>query len=169
MMHSETPPAQIAAVHADAPAERVFFAQYRLWMAGYCARDKDYWDCALAILRRFAAPAPAKILHAKFRLFTQTLTEQSRREILWRFSGCRCLCGDEFLVLRLMAASQRKDARAETLTAPALLGSGDIEALIYASRSLAGALKDNSLTFAPIERLPIVACPAHPPHSYTLQ
>ena len=168
-MHSETPPAQIAAVHADAPAERVFFAQYRLWMAGYCARDKDYWDCAHAILRRFAAPAPAKILHANFRLFTQTLTEQSRREILWRFSACRCLCGDEFRVLRLMAASQRKDARAETLTAPALLGCGDIEALIYASRSLAGALKDNSLTFAPIERLPIVASPAHPPHSYNLQ
>ena len=87
MIHSETPPAQIAAVHADAPAERVFFAQYRLWMAGYCARDKDYWDCALAILRRFAAPAPAKILHANFRLFTQTLTEQSRRETPLAFLG----------------------------------------------------------------------------------
>ena len=117
----------------------------------------------------FRGPQSAKSLHAEFRLFTQTLNEQSNREIIWRFSACRCLCRDEFLVLRLIAASQRKDARAETFIAAALLGSGDVEALIYASRSLAEALKDNSLTFAPIERLPIVACLAHVPHSYTLQ
>ena len=28
---------------------------------------------------------------------------------MWRFSACRCLCRDEFLVLRLIAASQQRD------------------------------------------------------------
>jgi hypothetical protein len=169
VIHSEATPAQISAVHADAPAERIFFAQYRLWMAGYSARDPDYWECAFAILLRFAAPELAKILHGKFRLFTQTLNERTRREIMWRFSACRCLCRDEFLVLRLVAASQRKDENAETLAAPALLGGGDVEDLLHASRSLATALQANGFTLAPIERLPIVASAPHAPHSYTLQ
>jgi hypothetical protein len=169
VIHSEATPAQISAVHADAPAERIFFAQYRLWMAGYSACDPDYWDCAFAILLRFTALESAKILHGKFRLFTQTLSEQTRRKIMWRFSSCRCLCRDEFLVLRLVAASQRKDENAETLAAPTLLGNGDVEDLLHASRSLAAALQANGFTLAPIERLPVIASPPHDPHSYTLQ
>jgi len=137
--------------------------------AGYSARDPDYWECAFAILLRFATPELAKILHGKFRLFTQTLNERTRREIMWRFSACRCLCRDEFLVLRLVAAAQRKDENAETLAAPALLGGGDVEDLLHASRSLATALQANGFTLAPIERLPIVASAPHAPHSYTLQ
>jgi hypothetical protein len=34
VIHSEPAQLRVAAVYADAPAERLLFAQYRLWMAG---------------------------------------------------------------------------------------------------------------------------------------
>jgi hypothetical protein len=96
VIHSEPAQLRVAAVYADAPAERLLFAQYRLWMAGYSAGDADYWDRAFGILLRFAKPESAKILHREFHLFTRTLNERTRKEIIWRFSACRCLCQDEF-------------------------------------------------------------------------
>ncbi len=75
-MPQEISQSTIAAVHADAPAERLFFAQYRLCMAGYSTRDADYWDCALAVLRRFVGQESAKKLQAQFHLFTRALSEQ---------------------------------------------------------------------------------------------
>ena len=86
-MQQETSQSKIAAVHADAPTERLFFAQFRL-------RDADNWDCALAVLRRFVGQESAKKLQAQFHLFTGALNEQAHREIMWRFSACRCLCRD---------------------------------------------------------------------------
>lgn len=169
MIRNEATPARICAVHADAPAERLFFAQYRLQMAGHRARDPDYWDCALEILLRFAAREPAKILHGEFHLFTQTLNEWLGREIVWRFSSCRCLNMDEFLVLRLVEASQRSDKNAEYVAASELLENGGVATLLRASRSLAVALQSNDFMLAPIERLPIIASMPCAPHSYNLQ
>jgi hypothetical protein len=169
MMQRETPRSQIAAVHVDAPAERLLFAQFSLWMAGYTSRDVDYWECAFDVLLRFATREPAKILHGEFHLFTRTLIEQTRKETMWRFSACRCLYLDELLVLRLIAASQRKDEDAESLAAMDLLGRADVEALLAASRSLAKALQFNNFVFAPIECRPVIANMPRVPHSYTLQ
>ncbi|HUI20208.1 MAG TPA: hypothetical protein VLZ74_04110 [Methylocella sp.] len=166
--HATMPP-QIAAVHADASAERLFFSQYRLSMAGYCSRDTDYWDWAFEVLLRFVDPESATILHTKFHIFTRTLKEWARKEIQWRFSACRCLCPDEFLVLRLIAASQRNDKETERRAAADLLGRADVEALLAASRSLAQELQIREFVLAPIERLAIVANPLPVPHSYTLQ
>jgi hypothetical protein len=169
LIHHDSTQSLIAAVHAEAPAERLFFAQYRLWMAGYSARDADYWECAYDVLLRFATPESAMILHGEFHLFTRTLNERARKEIMWRFSACRCLCMDEFLVLRLIAASQRKDEGAEIFAATELLGSGDVEAILTASRSVAEALQFRNFVLAPIERLPVIANMPRVPHSYTLQ
>jgi hypothetical protein len=159
---------EIAAVHAEAPAERLFFAQYRLWMAGYCAGDPLYWECAFDVLLRFVARDSARILHGQFHLFTRTLNEQARKEIHWCSSICRCLCRDEFLVLRLVAASQRKDQDAEYRAATDLLGSEDIGALLMASRSLAQALQFRSFVLAPIERVFTTPNVPHLPHGQSL-
>jgi hypothetical protein len=119
-------------------------------------------------LLRFAKPESAKILHREFHLFTRTLNERTRKEIIWRFSACRCLCQDEFLVLRLIAASQQRDQNAENLAATELLGSGDVESILTASRSLAKALQLNHFIFAPIERVPVSANMPQVPHNYNL-
>lgn len=169
MIHGETTQSRITAVHADAPAERLFFAQYRLWMAGHASGDTDYWDCALDVLLRFTSPESAKILCGEFHQFTCTLNKRARKEILWRFSACRCLCMDEFLVLRLVAASQRKDHDEENLAAMSLLGSADAGVILRASRSLAEALQLCHFVLAPIERLPVIENLPHAPQSYTLQ
>ncbi|QBR71796.1 hypothetical protein CU048_11515 [Beijerinckiaceae bacterium] len=157
MIQHDTAHPQITAVHADAPAERLFFAQYRLWMAGYCARDELYWDCAFDVLLRFVARESARVLHAQFHLFTRTLNEQARKEIVWRSSVCRCLCRDEYLVLRLVAASQRQDEETEYRAAMDLLGSEDIRPVLMASRSLAKALQYRSFVLAPVEHVSVAA------------
>jgi len=168
-MQQKTSQSRIAAVHADAPAERLFFALYRLWMAGYSSRDADYWECAFDVLLRFVGQESAKSLQAEFHLFTRALTEQTHKEIIWRFSACRCLCRDEFLVLRLIAAAQQSDQDVENLAATALLGCGEVDTLLKASRSLAAALRSSNLVLAPIERLPVSINLPHVSHSYTLQ
>ena len=87
MTHRELTQSQIAAVHANAPAERLFFTQYRLWMAGYSSRDADYWDCAFDVLLRFAARESAKLLHGEFHLFTRTLNEWASKTYQVAFLG----------------------------------------------------------------------------------
>jgi hypothetical protein len=169
LTHHESTQSQIAAVHANAPAEQLFFTQYRLWMAGYSSRDADYWDCAFDVLLRFAARESAKLLHGEFHLFTRTLNEWASKRIRWRFSACRCLSLDEFLVLRLITASQRKDEDEEIHAATELLGREDVESLLTASRSLAKALHLSHFVLSPIERLPVIANMPWVPHSYTLQ
>lgn len=167
IQHDITHP-QVTAVHADAPAERLFFAQYRLWMAGYCARDSLYWECAFDVLLRFVARESARVLHGQFQLFTRTLNEQARKEIIWRSSICRCLCRDEFLVLRLVAASQRNDQATEYHAATDLLGSEDIGAVLMASRSLAQALQFRSFILAPVDHDSTATKMQQPPPGHSL-
>lgn len=168
-MDLKTARSMIAAVHADAPAERLLFAQFRLWMAGFSTGDADYWNCALGVLLRVAKPQTAMNLHGEFHRFTRLLNEGRQKEIQWRFSACRCLCRDEFLVLKLIAASQRKDEDTERLAAMELLAGFEAEAIINASRLLAKALAFANFILAPVERLPVVAGEPHVPQSYTLQ
>jgi len=169
MIEEETAQSRTVAVHADAPAERLFFTQFRLWMAGYSLQDPLYLDCAFDILLHFTPLNPAKVLYHEFQLFTRTLTEQTRREIVWRLAACRCICRDEFLALRLVAASQRNNPAEEQLAASELIGSHHVTPVVKASRSLAHALELGRFILAPVERLPIIARKPGAPQSYTLQ
>lgn len=172
------PQETIAAIHADAPAENLFFAQYRYWMAGYSTRDIFCWDCAWDALLRFVGREAATALYSEFHLFTRTLHEESCRKIEWRPDICRCLCRDEFLALRLVAASQQNDLQQELSVASDLLGADigvdrlgarKINALVRASRLLAQALKGRRFVLAPIKRLPPPSALPHTPHGHTLQ
>lgn len=161
---------QVVAIHANAPAERLFFAQYRCLMAGYSTRHPFCWDWAWDVLLRFAAPDSAMELYGKFHFFIRTLNEQASRSIGWRADVCRCLCRDEFLVLRLVAASQQDDFDEEFLAATGLLGTDQVHVLLMASRFLAQALKAQNFVLAPIERrLPASATMPHAPPVSTLQ
>jgi hypothetical protein len=145
---------ETAAVHADAPAENLFFGQYRYWMAGYSARDRFCWDLAWDALLRFVAPDSAKLIYSEFYLFTRALCEQANRAIGRRPDVCRCLCRDEYLVLALVEASQRKDFVRERSAATELLGTEKVHVLLMASRSLAQTLKVRKFVLAPVERQP---------------
>lgn len=155
------------AVHADAPAENLFFAQYRYWMAGYSTRDTFCWDCAWDSLLRFVAQDSAKALYAEFHLFTRTLNEQAQRAVGWRPDVCRCLCRDEYLVLRVVAASQRNDLDQERAAATDLLGADKVQVLLPTSRLLAQALLGNKFVLAPIKRWPSATLP-HGPQNHFL-
>jgi len=168
----------IAAIHADAPAENLFFAQYRYWMAGYSTRDIFCWDCAWDTLLRFVSRDSAPALYSEFHLFTRTLNEQARRKVEWRPDICRCLCRDEFLALRLVSASQQNDLDEELAAASDLLGADisscrsgvdSVRTLLMASRLLAQALKNRRFVLAPIKRLPPASTLPHTPHGHTLQ
>lgn len=169
----EKPAAKIVAVHAEAPAERLFFGQFRLWMSAHGARDPRYLDYAFKALLHFVAFDAAQELFCEFGVFTGILTEQARAAIEWRLSRCRCLCRDEFLALRLVAASQREDLAEEHAAASEILETQSItqsiKPLLIASRSLAQALELKGFVLAPIERLGAEA--ALPPisHGWTLQ
>lgn len=164
-----TPGTQIVAIHADAPAEKLFFAQYRCWMAGYSTRDTYCWDLAWKALLRFVAPDSAKRLYGEFHFFTFTLNEQANRSIGWRPNVCRCLCRDEYLALRLVAASQRDDLDQELSAATGLLGTDQVHVLLMASRSLAQVLKVRRFVLAPInKRPPAIAAMPHTPEGHTL-
>ncbi len=152
-MASHKPPsARIAAIHVDAPAENLFFAQFRAWMAGYCSRDIFAWDFAWDALRRFVCEESAKALYSEFHLFARTLNARPGRAIEWRPDVCRCLCRDEYLALRLVAASQCGDVASEFSAASELLGTDQVHALLMASRSLAQALKVRRFVLSPIRR-----------------
>lgn len=165
----ETPRNSIAAVHADAPAEHLFFAQYRYWMAGYATRDTFCLDCAWDVLLRFVGQDSAKVLYGEFHLFTRILSKQARRTVGWRPDVCRCLCRDEYLALRLVAASQQGDLEQEIFAATDLLGADTVHALLRASRSLAQALKGRRFVLAPIKRSQSTSVFPHAPHGHTLQ
>ena len=49
MIEEETAQSRTVVVHADTPTARLFFTQYRLWMAGYSLQDPLYRDCAFEI------------------------------------------------------------------------------------------------------------------------
>ncbi|ACK49942.1 hypothetical protein Msil_0973 [Methylocella silvestris BL2] len=142
---------EVAGQHADAPAEHLFFAQYRYWMAGYATRDMFCWDCAWDTLLRYVAPEAGKALYAEFHLFTRVLNQSSRRPIGWLPDLCRCLCRDEYWVLNLVAASQQGQAHEELLAAAELVGIDEARALLGASRSLARALKAENFVLAPLD------------------
>jgi hypothetical protein len=153
MRGNEETESQIVAVHAEAPAERLFFGQYRLWMAAHSSRDPLYLDYAFKALLNFVACDAAKELFCEFSWFTGTLTEQTRRPIGWRLSRCRCLCRDEFLALCLVAASQRNDLAGQHAAASGLLGTEYVTPLLTASGSLAQALEFRGFILAPVERM----------------
>lgn len=140
---------EVAGVHADAPAEYLFFAQYRYWMAGYATRDMFCWDCAWDVLLRYVPPDAGKTLYAEFHFFTRTLSQRSRRPIGWLPDVCRCLCRDEYWVLNLICASQQDNAHEELLAAAELVGIDEVRNLLGASRSLARALKAANFVLAP--------------------
>jgi hypothetical protein len=150
-MASHKPPsARIVAIHADAPAENLFFAQFRAWMAGYCSRDIFAWDFAWDALRRCVCEESAKALYSEFHLFARTLNDRAGRAIEWRPDVCRCLYRDEYLALCLVAASQRGDVASEFSAASELLGTDHVHALLMASRSLAQAMKVRKIALSPI-------------------
>ncbi len=163
------PTPDIAAVHADAPAEHLFFAQYRHWMAGYATRDALCWDCAWDVLLRFVPPESAKALYSEFHLFTRILHQRSQRAIGWLPDVCRCLCRDEYCALNLVAASQRSDFEKEFLSAAELLGMNEVPELLKVSRSLAQALSMRNFLLAPVAHLPKVAIASYAPQTATLQ
>lgn len=140
---------KIVAVHADRPAEHLFFAQYRHWMAGYATGDIFAWDCAWDALLKFVPFNAARVLYAEFHLFARSLTETAGKSCGWRPDVCRCICRDEYFVLMLVGASQRQDADGETRAMTALTGA-ETPALAAASRRLADLLKRYDLVFAPI-------------------
>lgn len=139
---------EVAGVHADAPAEHLFFSQYRYWMAGFSTRDMFCWDCAWDALLRYVAPDAGKTLFAEFHVFTRLLNQRASRPIGWLPDVCRCLCEDEMRVLRLVCASQRGEAHEELLAAAELVGVDDAKPLVEASRSLARAFAAQDLHFA---------------------
>ncbi|WP_395664776.1 hypothetical protein [Methylocella sp.] len=141
---------EAAGVHADAPAEHLFFSQYRYWMAGFANRDMFCWDCAWDALLRYAPPDVAKTLYSEFHVFTRTLNQRSQRPIGWLPDLCRCLCRDECWVLNLVVASQHMRAHEELLAAAELVDMSDAPSLIAASRSLARALEAVHFVFAPM-------------------
>ncbi|MCI0735276.1 MAG: hypothetical protein L0Y50_03215 [Beijerinckiaceae bacterium] len=142
---------EAAAIHALAPAGRLFVAQYRLWLAGYSTHDPVHLDCAFDILLRFVTRDSARVLYSEFHLFMQTLIDQTRRTISWRAGGCRCLCRDEILALRLVAASQSGDLADEVLAASELIANDYVKPFVSASRSLGQALLVKGLLLAPAE------------------
>jgi len=142
---------EAAAIHALAPAGRLFVAQYRLWLAGYSPNDPVYLDCAIVILLRFVMRESARVLYSEFHLFMQTLIDQTRRTVSWRAGGCRCLCRDEILSLRLVAASQSEDLTEEILAASELIANDYVKPLVSVSRSLGQALLVTGLLLAPVE------------------
>ncbi|WP_026607935.1 hypothetical protein [Methylocapsa acidiphila] len=149
MTFDARPRAQIAAVHADTPAEHLFFAQFRYWMAGYSLRDISCWDSAWDSLLRFVAEDAAKTLYSEFHLFTRALKSQSERPIRWRPDVCRCLLRDEYLALCLVSASQRNERAREFSAAAELLATDQVHVLLMASRSLAQALLVRRFLLAP--------------------
>ncbi len=140
---------EVAGAHADAPAEHLFFAQYRYWMAGYATRDMFCWDCAWDVMLRYAPTDVAKMLYAEFHIFTRTLNQRAQRPISWLPDVCRCLCRDEYWVLNLICASQQHNAHEELLAAAELVGIDEVCNLLGASRSLARALKAAKFVLAP--------------------
>ncbi len=104
---------KIVAMHADRPAEHLFFAQYRHWMAGYATGDILAWDKAWDSLLKFVPFDVARILYAEFHLFARSLAEVVGIRCGWRPDVCRCLCRDEYFILMLVDASQRDDVEAE--------------------------------------------------------
>lgn len=166
--NSANPNMQAVAIHANAPAERLFVTQYRCWIAGFSIGETFCWDLAWTALLRFVAPDVAKALYNEFHFFAFTLIVQANRSIEWRPNFCRCLCRDEYLALRLVEASQRRDFKEEISAATSLLGADQVQLLIMASRSLAQALKDRRLVLAPIEDSRSIAPPPHPSDRRTL-
>ncbi|MGO9135256.1 MAG: hypothetical protein ACLP8A_14595 [Methylovirgula sp.] len=149
MSQSEEAAAKVVAVHADRPAEHLFFAQYRHWMAGYATGDIFPWDCAWDALLKYVSFDAAEALYAEFHLFIRSLNNAAGRNCGWRPDVCRCLCRDEYLALMLVGASQRADAEEEMRAMTALVG-GDHRAVVQASRRLAATLKRCELMLAPI-------------------
>jgi hypothetical protein len=141
---------KVAAVHADRPAENLFFAQYRHWMAGYATGDIFCWDCAWDSLLNFVPRELAEALYSDFHLFARALTREAGRVPGWRPDVCRCLCVDEFLALKLVAASQRGDMIEECKVAAALIGDGHPHSVVMASRRLAKSLERRRFLLAPI-------------------
>jgi hypothetical protein len=169
MVQYERAAPDIAAVHADAPAEHLFFAQYRHWMAGYATRDIFCWDRAWNALLRFLPPESAKAVYSEFHLFTRVLNQGSQRAIGWRPDVCRCLCEDEFCVLNLVTASQQSDFEKEFLAAAELVGLNQVPALLRVSRSLAQTLQAANFLLEPVAaRLPKIAMASYAPHTATL-
>jgi hypothetical protein len=148
---------EIAAVHADRPAENLFFAQYRHWMAGYATGDIFCWDCAWDCLLKFVAQESAKALYSDFHLFVRALVEQTGRVPGWRPDVCRCLCRDEYLALMLVGAAQRGDAADERQVAAAFVGHDRAPAVVTASRRLAEALTFRRFILGPVKRRPAEA------------
>ncbi|VTZ26390.1 conserved hypothetical protein [Methylocella tundrae] len=149
MVQNQKHATEVAGVHADAPAEHLFFAQYRYWMAGYTTRDMFCWDCAWDVLLRYVSLDAGKALYAEFHLFTRVLNQRSQRPIGWLPDVCRCLCRDEYWVLNLVGASQQNNSHEELLAAAELVGIDEARILLAASRSLGRALMAENFVLAP--------------------
>ena len=141
---------RIVATHADAPAENLFFSQYRHWMAGHSSKEVGYWDCAWKVLLGSMTGEDAKVIFAEFNYFTRVLCSEIKRPVRFRPDVCRCLCRDEYLVLKLVAASQSGDRISETSAVAELLGADASLPLLAASRSLAHALSRRGYVLTPI-------------------
>ncbi|MCI0466861.1 MAG: hypothetical protein L0Y57_07650 [Beijerinckiaceae bacterium] len=148
---------EIAGIHAQAPAEELFFAQYRLWLAAHATQNSFYLDCAFQHLLDVSGHACAKDLYRQFRSFTLTLLAQSRRAIGWRAFGCRCLGRDELLALKLVSASQNEDAGEEDMAAAELLACAHVRPLVNSSRLLAQTLVAAGFVLAPVEKYAVAA------------
>ncbi len=141
---------RVVATHADAPAENLFFAQYRHWMAGHSSKDTGYWDSAWKALLHAMTGEEAKVVFGEFNYFTRVLWTEIKRPVRFRPDVCRCLCRDEYLVLKLVAASQAGDRASELSAVAELLGADASLPLLVASRSLAQAFKQRGYVLTPI-------------------
>ncbi|SFJ98849.1 hypothetical protein [Methylocapsa palsarum] len=141
-----TPP---VAIHADAPAEKLFITQYRCWTAGYSLCNRTCLNLARVVLQSYVTPCCVNTLYDAFHFFAFTMNTQAQKPIEWRPDACRYLCRDEYLALRLISSSQAGDFNEEVSAATDLLGMDEIHLLVTASRLLAHALKVRGFVFGP--------------------
>jgi hypothetical protein len=151
------------AIHADAPAEKLFITQYRCWTAGYSLCNRTCLSLARIVLQSYVTPCCVDTLYDAFHFFAFTINTQTKKLIEWRPDACRYLCRDEYLALRLISASQAANYSKEVSAATELLGGDEIHNLLIASRSLAQALKVRGFVFEP------TAAPEDEPSTSTAQ
>ncbi len=140
----------VTAIHANALAEKLLITQYRSWMHGHSCRNLGFLDCAWAKLATALPYESAKALFSECYLFMRILRRRACRQIEWRNDLRPGICDDELRLLRLVGASQARDAFTEVSIAAALLGTQNVAPLVAASRSLAREFEIRKLLLEPV-------------------
>jgi hypothetical protein len=121
MDNQENSEPAVTAIHANAVAEKLLIAQYRSWMHGHTCENLGLLDCAWARLATALPYESAKALFSECYLFMRILRRRACRQIEWRNDLRPGICDDELRLLRLVGASQARDAFTEVSIAAELL------------------------------------------------